>query len=219
MIVVEPTATGVTTPVAGSTVATDESELDHETVPVLFEDGADAVNAPSTSKRSLNVNAPNDGVVLEIVNTAKVEPSKYAADSARVNVIVVEPTATDVTTPVTGSTVATDRSELDQEAAPVLFDDGAVAVNAPSTSKRSLNVNAPNDGVARVTVNTAVVKPGKYSADSARVNVIVVEPTATGVTTPVTGSTVATDGSELDQETVPVLFEDGAVAVNAPSTS
>ena len=75
--------------------------------------------------------------------------------------IVVEPTLTGVTTPVEELIVATAVFELDHEAVPVLVDDGAVAVNAPSTSKRSLNVNAPNDGIARVTESVAVVEPSK----------------------------------------------------------
>ena len=75
--------------------------------------------------------------------------------------IVVEPTLTGVTTPVEELIVATAVFELDQVTAPELFDDGAVAVNAPSTSKRSLNVNAPNDGIARVTESVAVVEPSK----------------------------------------------------------
>ena len=49
MIVVEPTATGVTTPVEESIVATAVFELDHEAVPELLDEGAVAVNAPSTS--------------------------------------------------------------------------------------------------------------------------------------------------------------------------
>ena len=73
------------------------------------------------------------------------KPGKYAADWARVNVIVVEPTATGVTTPVEESIVATAVFELDHEAVPVLVDDGAVAVNAPSTSRRLPIENDPNE--------------------------------------------------------------------------
>ena len=62
-------------------------------------------------------------------------------------------------TPFAEFTVATAVFELDHEAVPVLFEDGAVAVKAPSPKERLPSENAPNVGVARDTVNTAVVEP------------------------------------------------------------
>ena len=74
MIVVDPSDTGVTTPDAESTVATEVSELDQEAVPSLFEVGAGSADGLSKTPIPFSTNAPNVGVARSIVRIAVVEP-------------------------------------------------------------------------------------------------------------------------------------------------
>jgi hypothetical protein len=137
--------------------------------------------------------------------------------SAVVTVIVAKPTATGVTTPL-AETVAIVVSLLVQATFVfVAFAGVIVGVNVPAVQPavklkvfglRLTLVTAT--GALTVTAHVAVFPP------SAVVTVIVVVPTATGVTTPVL-LTVATPGLELVHATaVPVAVAGASVAVRVP---